>query len=61
MRKSQTFVSQDPDPISCKAPEESHNKARVVHRALLPGGWLWEQSHTEGVPVPHIHYQTAWP
>lgn len=41
MRKSQTFVSQDPDPISCKAPEESHNKAQVGAGAQdTSAGWM---------------------
>lgn len=41
MRKSQTFVSQDPDPISCKVPEESHNKTRVGAGAQgTSAGWM---------------------
>lgn len=63
MRKSQTFVSQDPDPISCKAPEESHNKAQVGagctgcqvdgygSRAIL----IVYQSHTYTIKQPGLY------
>lgn len=54
-----SFVPQDPDPISCKAPGESHNKARVGGQGAQSTFARWMTIRAEH-PVPNVHYQTTW-